>query len=118
MYDISVAMRWLRILDGANSALFLDHARPSPNLIGDEQMREALGGRFPDTQLPCVRGMARAMALGEREKALSRRDRQALGRTFGLHKGDALCSSALRSKCRDRRVDRQAPSRKRNPVDQ
>ena len=77
---ISVATRWLRILDGATSALVLNHARPLPSLIGEEQMRDALGGRSPDVQLPYVRGMARAMALGEPEKALSRRDRQALER--------------------------------------
>ena len=77
---ISVATRWLRILDGANSALVLNHARPLPSLIGEEQMREALGGRSPDVRLPYVRGMARAMALGEPEKALSRRDRQSLER--------------------------------------
>lgn len=77
---VSVATRWLRILDGANSALVLNHARPLPNLIGEEQIRDALGGRSPDVQLPYLRGMARAMALGEPEKALSRRDRQALDR--------------------------------------
>ena len=75
---ISVATRWLRILDGATSTLFLNHARPLPNLIGGEQLRDALGGRAPDVQLPYIKAMARAMALGEAEKALSRRDRQAL----------------------------------------
>lgn len=77
---ISVATRWLRILDGAASSLVLNHARPLPGLIGEEQIREALGGRSPDVRLPYVRGMARAMALGEPEKALPRRDRQALER--------------------------------------
>ena len=75
---VSVAVRWLRILDGVTSALVLNHARPLPDLIGDNQLRDALGGRLPDVRLPYVRGMARAMALGEPETALPRRDRQAL----------------------------------------
>ena len=66
---VSVAARWLRILDGATSALVLNHARPLPDLIGEDQLRDALGGRLPDVRLPYVRGMARAMALGEPETA-------------------------------------------------
>ena len=89
-----MATRWLRILDGAASALVLNHARPLPNLIGEEQIRDALGGRSPDLQLPYVRGMARAMALGEPEKALSRRDRQALERFLQPLVGGAAAEEA------------------------
>ena len=89
---ISVAARWLRILDGATSTLVLNHARALPSLIGDEQIRDALGGRSPDVRLPYVRGMARAMALGEPETALPRRDRQALERFLQPLVGGAAAS--------------------------
>ena len=77
---MSVAIRWMRILDGAASTLVLNHARPLPNLIGADQLSDGLGGRSPDLQIPYIKAMARAMALGEPEKALSRRERQALER--------------------------------------
>lgn len=75
---LSVAIRWLRILEGAASTLVENHARPLPKLLGQEQLREAFGGRSPDLQIPYLKDMARAMALGEVEQALSRRERQAL----------------------------------------
>ena len=77
---MSVAIRWMRILDGAASTLVLNHARALPNLIGADQLSDGLGGRSPDLQIPYIKGMARAMALGEPENALSRRERQALER--------------------------------------
>ena len=75
---VSVATRWLRILDGAPSTLVLNRSRPLPNMIADEQLRDVLGGRAPDLRLPYIKAMARSMALGEPETALSRRDRQAI----------------------------------------
>ena len=77
---VSIAVRWLRVLEGATSALVLNHARPLPGIIGEEQLRTAFGGRSPDLQIPYIKGMPRAMALGEPEKSLSRRERQALDR--------------------------------------
>ena len=71
---VSVAARWLRILRGDSSSLVLNHARPLPNLLTQEQMRSAFGDRLPDVAIPYIRGMAEAMALGEPERALSRRD--------------------------------------------
>ena len=75
---VSIATRWLRILDGAPSALVLNRSRPLPNVIADEQMRDVLGGRAPDLRLPYIKTMPRSMALGEPEAALPRRDRQAI----------------------------------------
>ena len=77
---VSVAIRWLRILDGAQSTLVVNHTRPLPRLLSDEQMRGSLGGRAPDFELPYIKGMARSMALGEPQSALSRRDRTLLNR--------------------------------------
>lgn len=77
---VSVAIRWLRILDGAQSTLVVNHTRPLPKLLSDEQLRSGLGGRNPDIQLPYIKGMARAMALGEPQTAISRRERQQMNR--------------------------------------
>ena len=76
---VSVATRWMRILDGAQSTLMVNHTRPLPRLLTDEQMSTALGGRIPDFELPYVKGMAKAMALGEPQTAVSRRERTMLG---------------------------------------
>lgn len=75
---ISVAVRWLRLLDGARSTLVLNHTRPLPGLVARDQIRKALGERDPDIELPYLRRMARAMALGEPESALSRHERKLL----------------------------------------
>lgn len=75
---VSIAVRWLRILDGAASTLVMNHARPLPRLISQDQLRSGFGGRLPDFEIPYIKGMARAMALGEPEKAISRRERTAL----------------------------------------
>lgn len=75
---VSVAARWLRILGGAESALVMNHARPLPNLIGQDQLRNAFAGRLPEIAIPYVRNMAESMALGEPERALPRRDQDAL----------------------------------------
>lgn len=75
---VSVAVRWLRILDGAASALVMNHTRPLPKLISEDQLRAGFGGRVPNLQIPYIRGMARSMALGEPERALARRERAAL----------------------------------------
>ena len=77
---VSVAARWLRILGGTESALVMNHARPLPNLIGQDQLRGAFAGRLPDVEIPYVRNMAESMALGEPERALSRRDQEPLNR--------------------------------------
>ena len=75
---VSIASRWLRILDGASSTLVMNHARPLPQLMSREQLRSSLGDRIPDAELPYIKNMARAMALGEPEKALTRRERDLL----------------------------------------
>ena len=77
---VSIAARWLRILEGANSSLIMNHARPLPNLLGQEHLRNAFGDRLPDVDIPYVRTMAEAMALGEPERAIGRRERDALSR--------------------------------------
>lgn len=77
---VSIAVRWLRILDGAPSTLVLNHTRPLPNLLSNDQLRNGFGGRAPDLEVPYIKGMARAMALGELEKALPRATRIMLGK--------------------------------------
>ena len=77
---VSIAIRWLRILDGATSTLVMNHTRPLPRLIGQEQLRSGFGGRLPDFEIPYIKGMARSMALGEPERAISRRERAVLNR--------------------------------------
>ena len=76
---VSVAIRWLRILDGAQSILVVNHTRPLPKLLTEDQLRTGLGGRVPDFELPYIKGMAKAMALGEPQAAISRRERALLG---------------------------------------
>ena len=75
---ISVAVRWLRLLDGARSTLILNRTRPLPALVARDQIRKALGDRDPDIELPYLRKMARAMAVGEPESAFSRHERKLL----------------------------------------
>ena len=75
---VSIAIRWLRILDGATSTLIMNHTRPLPRLISQDQLRAGFGGRAPDFEIPYIKGMARAMALGEPERAISRRERATL----------------------------------------
>ena len=75
---ISVATRWLRMLDGAASTLVMNHARPLPNLVGEDQLRRAFGSRGLDLEIPYIKPMAQSMALGEPETALSRRTREAI----------------------------------------
>lgn len=77
---VSIAARWLRILDGVTSALVVNHARPLPPILSQEQIRSSLGDRAPDVELPYIKTMARAMAFGEPEKAISRRERESLDR--------------------------------------
>ena len=77
---VSVAARWLRILEGANPALIMNHARPLPQILSQEQIRNSLGDRAPDVELPYIKTMARSMAFGEPEKAISRRERESLDR--------------------------------------
>lgn len=79
---VSVAARWLRRLNGAPSTLVVNHARPLPRLLDDAQLRGHLGDRPPDVVLPYIRGMAAAMALGEPEKAIGRRERDMLDRVL------------------------------------
>lgn len=77
---VSVAARWLRVLEGATSSLIMNHARALPNLVGEEHLRNAFAGRLPDVEIPYMRNMAEAMALGEPERALTRREREPLSR--------------------------------------
>ena len=64
----------------AASSLIMNHARPLPNLLGQEHLRNAFAERLPDIVIPYVRNMAEAMALGEPELALTRRERDPLNR--------------------------------------
>lgn len=77
---VSVAVRWLRILDGATSTLVLNHTRPLPKLLSDDQLRDGFGGRTPDLALPYIKAMARSMALGEPQLAMARRERTLLAK--------------------------------------
>ena len=77
---VSIAARWLRILEGVASTLVMNHARSLPSLLGDEQLRTSLGQRAPDVEIPYLRNMARAMALGEPERAIARRERELFDR--------------------------------------
>ncbi len=77
---VSIAIRWLRILEGATSTLVMNHTRPLPRLISQDQLQSGFGGRLPDFEIPYIKGMARAMALGEPERAISRRERAVLNR--------------------------------------
>jgi len=58
----------------------MNHARSLPSLLGDEQLRTSLGQRAPDVEIPYLRNMARAMALGEPERAIARRERELFDR--------------------------------------
>lgn len=75
---VSVASRWLRLLQGARSSLVLNHARPLPNLLSDDHLRAAFGNRAPDAEIPYVQGMPEAMMLGEPLRGISQRERQSL----------------------------------------
>ena len=77
---VSIAARWLRMLEGDNVSLVMNHARPLPNLLDREQLRTAFGNRLPDVDIPYIRNMAEAMALGELERAVGRRERASLNR--------------------------------------
>ncbi len=83
---VSVAVRWARILDGGaavdgtSSTLVVNHTRPLPKLLGTDQLRAGFGGKAPDLELPYIKGMARAMALGEPQRALARRERTMLAK--------------------------------------
>ena len=77
---VSVATRWLRILEGVASALIMNHARPLPNLLARDHLRNAFADRLPDLEIPYIRNMAEAMALGEPERAITRRERESLNR--------------------------------------
>ena len=89
---VSVAARWMKILEGATSTLVMNHARPLPQLLSQEQLRNSLGGRDPDVELPYIKAMARAMALGEPERAITRRERESLDKILnplvGLGSGE------------------------------
>lgn len=84
---VSVAARWLRRLNGAPSTLVVNHARPLPRLLDHAQLREHLGDRPPDVVLPYLKGMAAAMALGEPEKAVPKRERAVLDRVLNTLAG-------------------------------
>ncbi len=75
---LSIAARWLRILQGTSTTLVLNHARPLPQVVSADQIRSSFGDRDPDVTLRYVKQMAREMALGEPERAIGRREREAL----------------------------------------
>ena len=77
---ISVAARWLSVLKGTHPKIVMNHARPLPNLVGRDRLREAFGDKLPDLEIPYIRGMAEAMALGEPERAITRRERDGIDR--------------------------------------
>ena len=91
---VSIAARWLRILDGATSTLVMNHARPLSQLMSREQLRNSLGDRNPDVEFPYIKTMARAMALGEPERAITRREREALDRVLNPLVGLAAAEEA------------------------
>ena len=62
---VSIAVRWLRILEGATSSLIMNHARPLPKVLGEDHLRSAFAERLPDLEIPYMRNMAGTMALGE-----------------------------------------------------
>lgn len=72
---LSVGLRWLRTLEDAKATLIVNETRPLPGLVAEDQIREAFAGRDLDLWMPYMRGMPRAMALGEPQTALSRRTR-------------------------------------------
>lgn len=72
---VSIAARWLRVLEGASSLLVMNHARPLPRLLSQEQLRENLGDRVANVEIPYLKSMARAMELGEPDKGITRRER-------------------------------------------
>ncbi len=74
---VSVAARWLRILEGTSTTLVLNHARPLPHIVSADQIRKGIGDREPDVELRYIKQMARAMALGEPERAIGRQERGA-----------------------------------------
>ena len=76
---VSVASRWLRVLQGNQSSLVMNHARPLPKLVGESHLRSAFGGRLPDAKLPYIRGLAEAMILGDPRRSIPRRERESIG---------------------------------------
>lgn len=77
---VSIASRWLRLLQGARSSLVMNHARPLPKLLGEDHLRGAFGNRLPDAEIPYLQGMAEAMMLGEPQRGFPQRDRESLER--------------------------------------
>ena len=77
---VSIASRWLRVLEGAPSTLVMNHTRPFPKLVHQDQLRDAFGDRSPDIEIPYIKALAEATALGEPERAIARREREALNR--------------------------------------
>ena len=84
---VSVAARWLRILEGSPSTLVMNHPRPMPHLLSGDHLRSSFAGRMPDIEIPYIKPLARAMALGEPEKAITRREREVLGRLLNTVAG-------------------------------
>ena len=77
---VSIATRWLRVLEGATSTLVMNHARPLPKLLAQEHLRDAFGSRLPDVDVPYVRSLPEAMARHEPASVFSRRQRDLLNR--------------------------------------
>ena len=76
---VSVAARWLRLLQGARSSLVMNHARPLPKLVGENHLLRAFGNRRPDAVFPYIRGLAEAMILGDSHRGIPQRDRESVG---------------------------------------
>ena len=72
---LSVATRWLRILRGATASIVMNETRPLGQLLNPEHINQSLGDRPPDARIPYIRSMPRAMALGEPERAITKRER-------------------------------------------
>lgn len=77
---LSIGVRWTRLLQGARLSLIVNETRPVPRIVGDTQIRAAFGGEDVDLQIPYLRSMGRAMAMGEPESALNRRVKDAMSR--------------------------------------
>lgn len=87
---VSVAARWLRILEGSPSTLVMNHPRPLPQLLSTDHLRNTFAGRLPDIEIPYIKPLARAMALGEPEKAISRREREVLTKLLNTVAGPSV----------------------------
>ena len=77
---ISIAVRWMRILDGAPATLVMNHTRPMTHMINNDQLRGGFGGRLPDFSIPYIKGMPNSLAVGNADQVLPRAAKAAIGK--------------------------------------